>query len=195
MYRHSASNRTSSRSAYTLIEVLLALVILTILMSMASSPLMQSWRDQRTGSATEDVRALLAGTRILALDRDETWQFVYEPGGTRYVRVPQSAASESSTEQTDQTVNRGKQSGTLPPQITFGESGGGAASTISSDLLAGLSDAGELSGISWSAPVIFYSDGTSSEATFEINDEYGNTRTVSVRELTGGVTVKDGTTL
>ena len=179
----------TSRSAYTLIEVMLVMMMMVILTSLAASPLMQSWRDQRTGSATEDVRALLAGTRLLALDRDETWQFVYEPGGTHYLRVPLAAATEESS---DDKANQGKHSDALPTEITFGESGGGTASTVSSELLPGLADAGALSGVSWSAPILFYSDGTSSDTGFEIVDQYGNSRSIFVRDLTGGVTVKEG---
>tara|TARA_R110002072_G_scaffold303069_1_gene492601 strand:+ start:95512 stop:96090 length:579 start_codon:yes stop_codon:yes gene_type:complete len=192
MQRFIVRNSVASRSGYTLIEIMLTMMVLTILTSLAASPLMQSWRDQQTGSATEEVRALLAGTRILALDRDETWQFVYEPGGNHYLRVPLTAAADESG---NGTANQGKFSDTLPAQITFAESGGATGSTVSSELLNGLADAGELSGVSWSAPILFYSDGTSSEAEFEIVDTYGNSRTVSVRDLTGGVTVREGTSL
>ncbi len=192
MQQPIARKPDSSRSGYTLIEIMLAVMVLIVLTSLAASPLMNSWRDTQTGSATEEVRALLAGTRLLALDRDETWQFVYEPGGSHYLRVPVSATTENSS---DESANQGKFSDTLPSTITFGESGGGTGSTISSELLTGLADAGELSGVSWSAPVLFYSDGTSTESDFEIVDEYGNSRVVSVRDLTGGVTVKDGSNL
>lgn len=188
----TSTNRAASRGAYTLIEVMLAMMILIILTSLAASPLMQSWRDQRTGSATEEVRALLAGTRILALDRDETWQFVYEPGGNHYLRVPHSAPEDESS---DGSTNAGKQSKTLPSEISFSESNGGPASSISPELLSGLANASELGSVSWSAPILFYSDGTSSEAAFEVVDSYGNSRAISVRDLTGGVTVKEGANL
>lgn len=188
----TARKSDSSRSGYTLIEIMLAVMVLIVLTSLAASPLMNSWRDTQTGSATEEVRALLAGTRILALDRDETWQFAYEPGGNHYVRVPLSAVTEDASKE---NANQGKHSDTLPATITFGESGGGTGSTISSELLTGLADAGELSGVSWSSPILFYSDGTSSDAKFEIVDEYGNARTILVRDLTGGVTVREGANL
>jgi prepilin-type N-terminal cleavage/methylation domain-containing protein len=192
MQRHIAIKHEPSRSGYTLIEIMLAVMVLVVLTSMAASPLMNSWRDTQTGSATEEVRALLAGTRLLALDKDETWQFVYEPGGTNYLRVPLSASTEGVS---DEKANQGKHSDTLPTTITFGESGGGTGSTVSSEVLTGLTNAGELSGVSWSVPILFYSDGTSSEAGFEIVDEYGNARTIKVRDLTGGVTVKEGANL
>ncbi|MFT4556845.1 MAG: Tfp pilus assembly protein FimT, partial [Planctomycetaceae bacterium] len=145
MQRFIARNSMTSRGAYTLIEIMLVVMLMTILTSLAASPLMQSWRDQRTGSATEEVRALLAGTRLLALDKDETWQFVYEPGGTNYLRVPFAATTE---EASGEKANQGKHSDTLPTEITFGETGGGTASTVSSELLTGLADAGALSGVS-----------------------------------------------
>lgn len=189
------------RGAYTLLEILLAVVILMILTSLASSPLMRTWRDQRTGSAAEEVRALAAGSRIQALDRDETWQFLYEPGGTRYVRLPQVSA-DSSVTATDETGdklsdagNNGKASGFLPSEIAFGDSGGASTSTLNSSQLAGLPDSAELTGVTWSAPILFYSDGTSSDAAFEVTDEYGNSRSINVRELTGAVTVTDGQSL
>ena len=192
MKRQIARKPDSITGGYTLIEIILAVMVLIVLTSMAASPLMNSWRDTQTGSATEDVRALLAGTRILALDRDETWQFVYEPGGNHYLRVPLSTAPEDTS---DEKVNQGKHSDTLPETITFGESGGGTGSSLSSELLSGLAGAGELNGLSWSAPILFYSDGTSSDTKFEIVDEYGNARTILVLDLTGGVTVKEGTNL
>jgi len=192
MQRQIARKPDSITSGYTLIEIMLAVMVLIVLTSMAASPLMNSWRDTQTGSATEEVRALLAGTRILALDRDETWQFVYEPGGNHYLRVPLLAATEDAS---DEKANQGKHSDTLPATITFGESGGGTGSSLSSELLNGLADAGELNGLPWSAPILFYSDGTSSDTKFEIVDEYGNARTILVRDLTGGVTVKEGTNL
>ena len=192
MQRHIARDIEHSRGGYTLIEMMLAVMVLVVLTSLAASPLMNNWRYTQTGSATEEVRALLAGTRILALDRDETWQFVFEPGGTHYLRVPRSAATEEASEE---NANQGKHSDTLPVTITFGESGVGTGSAISSELLTGLADAGELNGVSWSAPILFYSDGTSSDTKFEIVDEYGNARTILVRDLTGGVTVKEGTNL
>lgn len=191
MQRPVVQKGSDAADAYTLIEILLAVMIIVILTSLAASPLIRSWRDQRTGAAAEDVRAILAGTRILALDRDETWQFLFEPGGTHYLRVPQASSEEGDG---NQAANRGKFSGTLPSEITFGEVGG-AGATVPPQVLTGLANATELSGVSWSSPILFYSDGTSSEASLEVIDEYGNSRSILVRDLTGGVTVKDGASL
>ena len=43
----------------------------------------------------------------------------------------------------------------------------------------------------WSAPVLFYSDGTATTASFDVVDEALRSRRFSVRALTGGVRVAD----
>ncbi len=164
---------------------MLAVSVLIILATVASSPIMRTWRDQRLAESTENVRSLLAGTRIRAVDNDQTWQFRYEPGGTHYVRVP-LAATES---ENDETSNRsGQQSGTLPDGITFETTDTGAAPPLDPKLLDGLPDSGDLTSASWATPILFYSDGTATQALFTIVDEYGGSREVLVRDLTGAVT-------
>lgn len=177
---------------YTLLEVLLALSVLIVIASIGVSPVISTWRDNRLAEAAEDVRSLVAGSRIQSLDRDETWQFRYEPGGTMFVRVPDSAAAEG-----EQTQASGRLSGSLPEGIKFAENSSAATgqdsvvtgSTLSPDLFSGLPDANELTQASWSEPIYFYSDGTAESAEFELTDGYGGVRRVRVRDLTGAVTV------
>ena len=185
MRRSPASRRHRASSGYTLLEVMLAVSVLIILSTVASGPIMRTWRDQRLAESTENVRGLLAGTRIRAVDNDQTWQFRYEPGGTHYVRVP-LAATES---ENDETSSRfGQQSGTLPDGITFETDETGSAPPLDPKLLNGLADSQELSSASWATPILFYSDGTATEALFTIVDQYGGSREVLVRDLTGAVT-------
>jgi len=185
MKRSLATRRLRSSSGYTLLEVMLAVSVLIILATVASSPIMRTWRDQRLAESTENVRSLLAGTRIRAVDNDQTWQFRYEPGGTHFLRVP-LAATES---ENDEASNRsGQQSGTLPDGITFETDDAGSAPPLDPKLLVGLPDSQELSSAAWATPILFYSDGTATQALFTIVDEYGGSREVLVRDLTGAVT-------
>ena len=185
MRRSPASHRHRASSGYTLLEVMLAVSVLIILSTVASGPIMRTWRDQRLAESTENVRGLLAGTRIRAVDNDQTWQFRYEPGGTHYVRVP-LAATES---ENDEASNRsGQQSGTLPDGITFETTDTGSAPPLDPKLLNGLTDSQELSSASWATPILFYSDGTATQTLFTIVDQYGGSREVLVRDLTGAVT-------
>lgn len=182
--RIPSHHRRRDASGYTLLEVMLAVSVLVILATVASSPIMRTWRDQRLAEATENVRSLLGGTRIRAVDNDQTWQFRYEPGGTRYLRVPFNAPD---SENSDSVSTGGRQSGSLPEGITFESTDAGTAPPLDPALLNGLPDSGELSSVSWATPILFYSDGTASQATVEIVDEYGGRREVTVRDLTGAV--------
>jgi type II secretory pathway pseudopilin PulG len=187
--RHIRHSFERPRSGFTLIEVLLVVTIMMTMIALAWTPLLRSWGDHRLKAATEDVRSILAGTRIQSLESDAVWQFRYEPGGNRYVRVPYQQAAD----QSDTSGTAGRISLVLPEGITFSESTSSIAARsepLSAADVQGLADAGELTGLKWSTPVLFYSDGTSTEATFQVIDDEVGEINVSVRELTGAVTVK-----
>ncbi|MDA0587806.1 MAG: type II secretion system protein [Planctomycetota bacterium] len=176
------------RSGFTLIEVLLVVAIMMTMVGLAWTPLLRSWGDHRLKAATEDVRSTLAGTRIQALENDATWQFRYEPGGNHFVRVPYQTAETEGT-----SVVFGRMSLILPAGMTFSEnnSAGIARSEPLTALdVQGLADAGELTGLPWSQPILFYSDGTATEVMFQVIDDQAGEMTVSVRDLTGAVSVK-----
>lgn len=179
-------------SGYTLLEMMLALSVVVILATISAPPIMRTWRDQRLAESAENVRSLLAGTRIRAIDNDETWQFRYESNGTHYLRVP---LLPTGSEDGGESGRSGQQNGALPDKITFETDDTGSAPPLDPKLLDGLTDAGELSSASWATPILFYSDGTASRATFTIVDEYGGSREISVRDLTGAVTSRRPSTV
>jgi len=190
--RHILPTSELRRSAFTLIETLLALTIILTMAALAWTPLLRSWGDHRLQAATEDVRNVLSGTRIFSLDNDAVWQFRYEPGGDHFVRVPYQQSTADS--QTTPDIN-GRMSLTLPEGLTFGEDNSlttAGVEPLTATDLDGLPDSGELTGISWSQPILFYPDGTGTETTLQVVDEEVGELTVSVRELTGGVTVESG---
>jgi hypothetical protein len=156
---------------------MLAVSIVVIIASLASHPVIRTFRDNRLGEAAENVRIVLAGSRL---------QFRYEPGGTHYVRVPWTQSATTSAANS----SGGRMSGTLSEGIQFSAGGEAASGELSPELLSGLPDESELSGLSWSAPVVFFPDGTSTSAFFEITDQYSGAREVTVRDLTGAVAVK-----
>ncbi len=86
------------------------------------------------------------------------------------------------------STRSGQQSGTLPEGITFEATDTGSAPPLDPKLLEGLPDTQELSAASWATPILFYSDGTSTQGLFTIVDQYGGSREISVRDLTGAVT-------
>ena len=60
---------------------------------------------------------------------------------------------------------------------------------ISDDFLMGLPGSLELSSVSWSQPILFYPDGTAVSAAFNVVDTKKQFVRISVRELTGAVSV------
>lgn len=177
---------TARRAGYTLLEMLLVLTVIIVLTSLSWSPLMRLSREQRVKGAADEVRALAAGTRILALDQDVTFQFRVEPGGRRYIRVPYEAPQVG---QGGAVSISGSDYGQLPEGMSFqvmqGASGGGG---IAPEILAGLPH--ELGSVGWSGPVLFFADGSATAAKFEVIDELSATRVIAIRDLTGVVTVK-----
>ena len=84
-------------------------------------------------------------------------------------------------------------SGQLPEGYTFSPADEATSGTEAIDelALAGLTGQQDLQGSSWSPPLLFFSDGTSRNASFDIVDEQLRSRRLSVRALTGAVTVSD----
>lgn len=190
--RFSRSSTQETLSGFTLIEVLLALAIIVTLAAISWTPLLTSWSEHRLKAATEDVRSVVAGTRIRSLEGDAIWQFRYEPGGDHFVRIPyrQSAEDSDAASSAD-----GRMSLVLPQGITFSEVGRATMATrepLTPQDLDGLPNSGELNGVSWSAPILFYPDGSATRMLFQVIDETAGERTVSVRDLTGGVSVSRG---
>ncbi len=185
---HPAQASLVSRG-YTLIEMLLVVGIIVLVAGLGWQPLMRLAREHRVREASEEVRVVAAGTRTQALDQDLTFQFRYEPGGRRFIRVPYEQPQSSGTNGQTATV-RGQMTGYLPEGMTFqaisGVSDGGG---INPAMTAGLSS--EFTNVSWSGPVLFFADGTAVSATFDIVDEVSSTRRVTIRDLTGAVTVSN----
>ncbi|MED5446780.1 MAG: prepilin-type N-terminal cleavage/methylation domain-containing protein [Planctomycetota bacterium] len=186
------------RRAVTLIEVLLVLSILVSLAAL-SYPSVDRMLDQLAmDGAVSPVRNHLAGTRIRALDAGLTWQFRIEPGGRRYVAVPYEFDEIDEIEGDDQEQQSQLEllprvSGQLPEGFSFSPVDEMTADVEALDerAVAGLAELTKLQETVWAAPLLFYSDGTSRTASFDIVDEKLRSRRLSVRALTGGVTISD----
>tara|TARA_B110000014_G_scaffold260415_1_gene250093 strand:- start:738 stop:1322 length:585 start_codon:yes stop_codon:yes gene_type:complete len=186
------------RRAVTLIEVLLVLSILVSLAAL-SYPSVDRMLDQLAmDEAVSPVRNHLAGTRIRALDAGLTWQFRIEPGGRRYVAVPYEFDEIDESEGDDQEQQAQLEllprvSGQLPEGYSFSPVDEMTAEVEALDerAVAGLTELTKLQETVWAAPLLFYSDGTSRTASFDIVDEKLRSRRLSVRALTGGVTTSD----
>jgi len=183
------------RRAVTLIEVILVLSILTALAALSYPSVDSLLEKLAMDEAVSPVRNHLAGTRIRALDAGLTWQFRFEPGGQRYVAVPYEFDEiEGDEEQQQQQLELlPRVSGLLPEGFTFSPADEATSGVEALDELAvaGLTEQNELVETTWSLPLLFFSDGTSQTASFDIVDEQLRSRRLSVRALTGSVTLSN----
>lgn len=186
----------------TLVEMLLVLTILGVMAGIAWPNLHRFWAEQKIQEATEMVRAHLAGTRNKAIDAVLIYEFRYEIGGNRFMVVPHEAYQlESAAVDAQGQLTSGDQlyrfAGTLRKGVVFS-----VTTNDLSDLgipvieevvpvaewqLQGLPDAGELAGLNWSSPILFYPDGSAAQSVLRIEDEAGQEMELKVRGLTGAV--------
>jgi prepilin-type N-terminal cleavage/methylation domain-containing protein len=158
-----------SDAAFTLLEMILVLTILLTVLTVSYPALNHLYVVHQLRQGADEVQVRLMACRVRAIEAGLTYQFRFEPGGQRFVAVPYDSAT-----------------------MTGGSSlwkHGGMGEELPAGLLNGLSNAGEMQGAHWSAPILFKPDGSSSGGVFELKGKDGDIRTVSVRALTGGVTV------
>jgi type II secretory pathway pseudopilin PulG len=175
------------RYALTLVEVCLVLALLVVLGAISMPLLEGTFSRTSLESAGEVVRAAWAKARIAAMQSGQIHVFRFEPDGNRFQLVvlsrlglpesnelqPQdSDARYDPTDMMRLTRNR------LPEGVVFAS---GAAAT-SNHLMALLPETAESR---WSDPVLFYPDGTTSDATVLLADKHKRTLRVTLRGLTG----------
>jgi Tfp pilus assembly protein FimT len=176
------------RNAYTLLEMLLVLGLIVVLAGFSSPHLMSAFRDNYLKESAESVRVMMAGSRIRAMDTDSIWQFRYEPGGRNFVRIPYEVLGDP------EVMNTMKESGELPESMKF-DGSQSANQKVNPELFEGMAETRDLVSVNWSSPILFFPDGTSTDAEFRIEAEDGGVRRVIVREMTGAVSIKKLETL
>jgi prepilin-type N-terminal cleavage/methylation domain-containing protein len=177
----NSKNRRRSQRGYTLLELLFVLTILVILAALALPRVMGMYESHQLQTAVENVRAHLAASRMRAIDTGLVYQFRYEPNGQRFSVTPFEAAEGHSLPTLE---------GTLPESFRFESTDDDLISTLSqsSTSLTGESLAGS-STLNQQLLILFVPDGSATEATLDVVDEQNRFVRLSVRGLTGAVTV------
>jgi prepilin-type N-terminal cleavage/methylation domain-containing protein len=188
------------RTGLTLLEILLALGVIAILATLAWPSVMRLHGEQQIVDSAEKVRALVATARVHAIESGLAYQFRYEIGGNHFLVIPFEKEFEGIDTRTQgagtaEGLGRfSKAGGNLPEGVTFAKSKDsssvstiGAGQQLSSDALNGLPGADKLSGLSWSGPVIFQPDGSSTDVEFSVVDRRNQRIALRVRGITGAV--------
>jgi len=182
----SAARRSGSRRGLTLVEVCLVLALLVVI-GAVSAPLMEgTFSRAALRSGSDLLRGAWARARLAAMESGHTYVFRFEPNGSRFqiivlsdLGMPESEAVAPDVDDNRNVADmlRLPQS-RLPEDIRFA----GGDVSASSQLLATLGSTGEGS---WSTPILFHPDGTTSDASIVLANSEQNTIRVTLRGLTG----------
>jgi len=200
----------SDRQAFTLLEVLLVLALLVVLASLSWPALTYPMANQALRSAADEIRTSWSRARVAAMTSGSTYVFqaytapqgAMVPKGEQrrdYYTIDRQLTPEASADLSPaelQAVEQGfVEEGSpplavndrLPEGIRFvgGETAAESrAQTASPGVSPGLNQ-----GLPLGDPIFFYPDGTTSTSRLRLQNEYGRWMELSIRGLTGVVTV------
>jgi hypothetical protein len=179
------------RGAFTIFELLMVLAVMVMIVGLLWPALENLHTEYSLRQAGQLVQSRMAGARVHAIDMGVPYQFRYEPGGRHFLVLPFDTQV-LATQAGGGAMKTPRVAGTLPSARAGFDSTGTLATggqPVATEWLAGLANADEFMGVNWSAPVIFHPDGTAGAARIMIRDNKLRFVTVSVRPLTGGVSV------
>jgi Tfp pilus assembly protein FimT len=178
--------------AMTLLEIVLTLSLLVILAAMTWPALGRPMARQRLRGSADQVRTEWVRARVEAMSSNRTYVFRYTPDGDTYTIQAYASEDEAACDvpvegsDTESPPDASSRQRRLADKVRFvvGEAQSGASTgTMAIGDAPSSAEAGQ--------PIFFYSDGTCSDAQLQLINEYGNTITLSLRGLTGVVTVSE----
>jgi len=184
------------RPGFTLLEILLALAVLVVVAALAMPALGPVLDTQRLNQGAELIRTKWMSTHIRSMRTGKMQMFRYELGGSKF-RIEPWTAAEDSTEATEgdpsdplAAAGLAPQELQLPDGVIF-YAGDAKFENRSMDLEEEATKMGGGDGVSWSRPILFYPDGSTSSAFVLVANEKKQAIRVDLRGLTGSVTVRE----
>ncbi|MBN1908173.1 MAG: prepilin-type N-terminal cleavage/methylation domain-containing protein [Pirellulales bacterium] len=201
----------AGRRGMTLLEVLLVLGLLAIVACTVWISMDRPIATQRLREAADVVRVAWGRARVKSMTSNQTYVFRYERQGNRYTLAPHQGIEFAPEQRPEELTGQveaapadeplvASQAKMLPDKITF--AGGQCQFDQRAvflmdevDTLAegfGAEDSPAASGeAGWSEPIFFYPDGTSTTAELTLENQHGSRITLSLRGMTGVVTISD----
>ncbi len=199
------TRRHERRQGFTLMEVLLVLALLAVLGAFAWPAIKKPFANRRLQAAADAVRVQWCQARGQAVRSGHTYAFRFAPGGDRFRLGPADDANSLALGSMTNNLPSGDtsglppqeptppaQEGTLPDGITFVADDSPVNDPDSQPYdpdNAGQSD----SGGGWSDAILFFPDGTTTDAHVVITGQRGAGIRLTLRGITGSVTVGEPT--
>jgi len=190
-----------SRQGITLIELMLALAIMVILAALAAPAVGRAWERYRVKAAGEQLRAAFTHAHVTAMRTGQIQVLRFEMGGDKYYLQPWMAGDEAINVSAEEAYEQSMPSyqaepvkeEKLPEDVTFEV----AEAKFDTRAMEIDEEAAKQQSalVQWSQPVLFYPDGTSSQAKITVANKRGQAVQVTLRKLTGLSTVSAISTL
>jgi len=191
------------KPAFTLIEVLLVLAILVVVAAAAAPALRGVMRDAALKNAAETVRIHWTKAHVKAMKTGRIQVFRFEQDGARFTVQPWAAADDEieaapsvqgfGTEEEETASPRLDESSAVSlPEGTKFIAGAAAVQGRSQAIEQDIQDANRFEA-DWSQPILFYPDGSTSDAWVIVGNEREVGIRVDLRGMTGTATLGDVT--
>lgn len=196
--------RRHDRRAFTLLELLLVLGLIVAMIGIAWPALRGPLGGARLREAAKQVRVEMSRTRLAAMEADAVYelQYAFEAGRFRVRRMLDLNPAENEECATaDYASSDDSTNGDEGPANGWTEFELPAGVIFSDPLLVGQDDEADAgfasestessAATSWSAPIVFFPDGTTSTTEVVLRNERGDEMLISLRGLTGVSQVAD----
>jgi prepilin-type N-terminal cleavage/methylation domain-containing protein len=188
------------RPAFTLIEIMLVLAVMVAIAAVSAPALRGVMRRQKLQSAADAVRADLTRAHVQAMKTGRVQVFRAEIGGRKYKLEPYIAGDDAIESIAGAQDTSGKVYGPgvfdasapvasqreLPEGTTF-VVGDAISASRAAPIEAELYELGQ--DVAWSEPILFYPDGTCSDAHLVVGNEQQVGMRLDLRGMTGVVTL------
>jgi prepilin-type N-terminal cleavage/methylation domain-containing protein len=187
--KHTLEHRPSLLSGgFTLIEVTLVLVILVVIGAIITPQLTGAYNRSQLRNGAEVIRSAWLRTRLRAMETGQTHVFrcALKGGEFQLLSIPELMASGGQAANptgivAEATGNWWLDFTRLPAGVLFAKLDAAPSQQVAA-MFTGLQGSA-----TWAGPVVFYPDGTCTDATVLIINENENTIRVTLRGMTGTV--------
>lgn len=187
-----------SRRGYTLLELLLVLAIIVIAAAAVAPSFRGVIRSTALKSAANEIRAALTKAHVLAMKSGRTHMFQYELGGAKYkIEAYLAGDDELESAEGDPTgafggstpTQQSSADKTLPEGVKF--AAGDAAIESRAERIEREVGASSSGGVTWSRPILFFTDGSAVDAFVVIGNEHNSGIRIDLRGMTSALKVSD----